>query len=127
MKKTGQILTVLLLLFAACEGSDTYRGKWKATDEKGNRFEINFSPKSFSIDDKKDDSSISYEYSQNSINIENGVKTYGIRLEDGRSYQIHFPVANDESRGVIADEGGNVIYTISRKNYLMYGDIHKLK
>lgn len=82
-----------ILLLAACSGSDVYNGKWKATDTNGIHFEINFEPKSFSIIDSTG-KVVKYEYSQNSVKIENSVRTYGIRVGDGRAYQIHFPITN---------------------------------
>jgi len=66
-----------------------------------------------------------FEYSQNSVQIENAVSTYGIQLDDGRNYQINFPKSNDESMGIIKDENGNPIYTIGRKDFVKHEDIFK--
>ncbi|HYG14726.1 MAG TPA: hypothetical protein VEC12_03165 [Bacteroidia bacterium] len=126
MKKLNLLLAVLLVILASCSGSDTYQGKWKATDAAGNKFEIDFAPKSVTIKGSKGDSTL-YEYTQNSINIENSVETYGINLDDGRTYSIHFPIADDESKGVIMGPSGNLIYTIDRKKFTMYEGIYKLK
>lgn len=113
-----------LLFFSSCEGSDTYQGKWKAMDQNGAKSEITFSPKSFSIKDSTGKSK-AYEYTQNSVSSKNSVETYGIHLSDGRGYQIYFPL-KDESIGMILDENGKQMYTISRKNYIAYEDIYKL-
>lgn len=127
MKKVNLVLFLLfLLLLASCSGSSTYQGKWKATDPSGNKFEIEFLPKSFSVKDSIDETK-SYDYTQNSINVENSVETYGIRLSDGRAYAIHFPIANDESVGVILDGIGNTAYIISRSEHTNTKDIYKLK
>lgn len=126
MKKINYlIITIIVVLLSACSGSDTYRGKWKATDSNGVQLDITFEENSFSINKNGDSSS--FEYSQNSVKIENSVETYGIKLEDGRNYQIHFPIANDESKGLMKDENGNLLYTISRNDYIEYDDIYKLK
>lgn len=126
MKKLTQLLAVLLVILASCSGSDTYQGKWKATDAAGNKFEIDFAPKSFTIKGGNGDSTL-HEYTQHSIQIENSVETYGISLEDGRAYKIHFPIAHDESRGFIGDANGNVLYTISRTEYTTHEEIYRLK
>ncbi|MCL9806638.1 hypothetical protein NAT51_13970 [Flavobacterium amniphilum] len=124
MKKYSLLFLLLFMLLISCEGSDTYRGKWKAMDPSGKKSEINFEPKKFAI--KSSDGKIKvYEYSQNSVKTENGIETYGIRLDDGRGYMIHFP-KKDESVAVILDETGNLLYTISRKSHINQEDIYKL-
>jgi len=119
-------LVLLIATLISCSGSDTYRGLWKATDSSGNKFEITFDAKSFVIKDSLGKSD-KYEYTQNSVKTENFVETYGIKLSDGRGYEINFPNSKDESIGLIFDENGNGLYTISRKDYIKYQDIYKLK
>jgi len=125
MKRVGLIPFLFLIILFSCSGSDKYQGKWKATDSKSNKFEIIFSPKSFSVKDSAGKST-DYSYSQNSYKYENSVETYGIVLEDGRGYQISFPKKSDESIGLIKDENGAPLYTISRRGYLDYEDVYKL-
>jgi len=128
MKKiSSALLGVLAFLLVACEGSETYRGNWKATDSSGIKFELIFDAESLTIKDSLGDKVNYFAYSQNSVDIENDVETYGIKLDDGRTYQINFPKRNDESLGLIKDENGVPIYTISRKNYIKYEDVYKLK
>jgi len=119
-------LAWLMATLISCSGSDTYRGLWKATDPNGNKFEITFDAKSFIVKDSSGNSN-TYNYTQNAIKTENFVETYGIQLSDGREYQINFPNSKDESIGLIFDKNGNGVYTISRKNYIRYEDIYKLK
>ena len=119
------ILGILAIILIGCSGSETYRGSWKALNSKGNKFEISFDAKSFTIKDSLGKVE-KYEYSQNSVSIENSVSTYGIQLEDGRKYEINFPNSKNESLGLLKDENGNPIYTIGRKNYVNYEDIFKL-
>ena len=126
IKRINQLLVLFLLILSSCSGSKTYQGKWKATDPSGKKFDIEFSPKSFTIKDETGDSS-NFEYTQNSIKIENSIETYGIQLGDGRVYQIHFPIATDESIGVILDGAGNLNYTIDRSEYKTLQDVYKLK
>lgn len=127
MKKVS-IFSLLLVIITmiSCSGSETYRGSWKALDVEGNKFEIIFDAKSFVIKDSLGKST-KFEYTQNSVKTENFVETYGIKLSDGRGYQINFPNSKDESIGLIFDENGNGLYTISRKDYIKYEDIYKLK
>ncbi|MFK8037946.1 MAG: hypothetical protein AB8B74_06625 [Crocinitomicaceae bacterium] len=126
MKKIYSILTILTLaLLSACSGSDTYRGNWKATDSNGTQFDLNFEAKTFSVKNQLDEIT-THGYTQNSININNSIETYGIKLDDGRSCQINFPIADDESKGIITDGSGIVIYTISRTDYINYNDLNSL-
>lgn len=126
MKKVSiTLLAILAVILVGCSGSDTYRGSWKATDSKGAKFELFFDAKNFTVKDSSGKSE-KYNYSQNSVEIENSVATYGIQLGDGRGYQINFPNADNETLGLIKDENGNPIYTISRKDYIKYEDIYKL-
>lgn len=126
MKKVSiTLLAILAVIVVGCSGSDTYRGSWKATDSKGAKFELFFDAKNFTVKDSSGKSE-KYDYSQNSVEIENSVATYGIQLGDGRGYQINFPNADNETLGLIKDENGNPIYTISRKDYIKYEDIYKL-
>lgn len=127
MKKiSNAILGILALFLLGCESSDTYRGSWKATDKKGAKFELFFDAKNMTIKDTLGEK-VKFEYTQNSVNIENSVETYGIILSDGRGYQINFPNTENENIGFIKDENGSPIYTISRKNFINYDDVYKLK
>lgn len=125
-KTTNLLLGLICVLLYSCSGSDTYRGLWKAVDSKGEKLEITFDAKSFSIKDSTGNAS-NFEYTQNAVSIENSVETYGIKLSDGRGYFINFPLADDESKGIIKDAEGNLLYTIGRGEYLKYEDIYKLK
>ena len=124
MKKIIFFISLISFIFYSCNGSDAFQGKWKAMNPKGEKFEIEFSPKKISIKDSSGKSS-EYKYVQNSIKSENSIETYGIRLSDGRGYQIYFP-KNDESVGLMMDENGSQMFTISRAKYLTYEDIYKL-
>ena len=123
MKKIILLLLVLFII-SSCEGSDSYQGKWKAVDPKGNKFEMIFSPTIFLIKDTTGKIN-KFKYTQNSIKSENSIETYGVLLEDGRGYQIHFPL-KDKSSGLILDENEVQMYTISRKAYTTYEELYKL-
>lgn len=126
MRMTKKILSALVLAFLfGCSGSDTYRGLWKATNAIGEKFDITFEAKSLSVKDSTGKVS-KYEYTQNSVSIENAVETYGIKLSDGRDYLINFPLPDDETKGVIKDAGGNMIFIIGKGTYVKYEDIYKL-
>ena len=126
MKKISILVAAIIsALLLSCSGSDTYNGKWKATNTKGEKVDIAFQKKNFTIKKLNGDST-NYAYTQNSVSIENSVETYGITLKDGRRFQVKFPIANDESLGLINDENGNPIYFISRKKYIGYEDIFSL-
>ena len=121
---------IILFLFAlaaltGCQGSDTYMGEWKGTDINGDKYTLFFKPKNFSIKRAAGDS-LNFEYTQNSVKIENSVKTYGLTLNDGRVYHILFPIANDASKCVMTMENGKPVYTLSRTSYLSQEEIFGL-
>ncbi len=125
MKNIILPLIIGMFIFASCEGSDTYRGDWKATDMQGAHAEIHFEAKSMSVT-HADGQKSEYTYKQNQVKNENGVMTYGIKLGDGRSLQLYFPITENKSRGLILDANSHVIYTISRDEYLFYNDLYAL-
>ena len=125
MKRTKLIVAFLaVVVLTACSGSETYRGLWKATDNNGEQVDIVFGENDFTITKEKDVKK--YEYSQNKVNISNGVELYGINLDNGKTLQIHFPIADDESKGAILDMNGRPVYIISRNNYPSYNDVYGL-
>ena len=127
MKKLIVLISgILATLLIACSGSDTYRGSWKAMDQKGDKFDIIFETKNFIVKDSAGGTK-KHEYTQHSYQSQNSIKTYGIQLDDGRTYQIHFPKGDSDSIGLIKDENGHPMYTISRKAYITYDDIYKLE
>lgn len=119
--KTHLTLIMLSILLLSCSGSDTYQGQWKAIDNEGNKIEINFEPKTMTFNTDKE-----YKYTQNQVNIKNGVTTYGINLSDGRSYSIRFPLKNDDSKAVILDENENIMYVMGRLDYITQEELYRL-
>lgn len=127
MQKISLLLaTLFLFLLAGCAGSDTYRGAWKAMDGNGQKFELVFEAKKFTVKDTTGKIT-SFDYTQNQVSIKNSIATYGIELKDGRTYQINFPVKNDESKALILDQSDRPVYTISRTGYMKYEDMFKLQ
>ena len=114
-----------LLILASCSGSETYRGDWKATDPKGNQYEINFQEKSFSIQQGTGEKT-QYDYTQNEVQNDNGVMSYGIKLGDGRKLQVRFPFDADQTKGFILDANDHVMYTIARERYMRYEEVYQL-
>jgi len=129
IRNMRNILTTLcmigLLALTGCSGSDVYLGEWKGTDINGDKYELSFQPKDFSIRRENGDS-LNFEYTQNAVKLENSTKTYTIKLKDGRGYNIFFPIANDVSKGLMTMENGKPVYTISRTSYLSQDEIYKL-
>ncbi len=120
---------VLLLLFiaalAGCAGSDMYLGEWKATDAQENQLHVIFEPHVFMVVNAVGDTT-HFEYSQNTMKFENDVYQYGITLNDGRKYTVHFPFAGDQTKGIISLPNRDVLYVISRSEYLTYSDLYNL-
>ena len=118
-------ITLFTFIIVGCSGSDVYRGKWKATSEDGTQSELDFGENDLAV--TVNGETQHFEYTQNSVNISNSVETYGVKLGDGRAIQIHFPIANDESKGSILDANGRPIYIISRSDYLGYEDVYGIQ
>ena len=116
---------VALVALTGCSGSDVYLGEWRGTDINGDKYTLSFKPKNFSIKRENGDS-LNFEYSQNSVKIENSVRTYGIKLKDGRGYNIFFPIANDVSKGLMTMENGKPVYTLNRTSYLNQDELYSL-
>lgn len=110
------IIAFFTFIIVGCSGSDTYRGNWKATSEDGTQSDLVFGENDLSV--TVNGETKHFEYTQNSV------ETYGVKLGDGRVIQIHFPIANDESKGAILDANGRPIYIISRDAYLGYEDVY---
>ena len=115
---------VLSVFLISCSGSDVYQGIWKATDLDGNKLEISFEPKKMTI--TSSDGSKNYDYTQNSVKIKNSIKTYGIKLGDGRAYSILFPIAGNVDKAVMLIGDNQVLYTMSRNSYITYEELNKL-
>jgi hypothetical protein len=114
-----------LIALTGCGGSDSYLGEWKGTDINGDKYTLSFKPKDFSIKRANGDS-LNFEYTQNSVKTENSVRTYGLKLKDGRAYNIFFPIANDVSKGFMTMEDGKPVYTLSRTAYISQDEIYNL-
>lgn len=122
MKKI--ILIVATLFLFSCSGSDAYQGKWKATNENGDKFDITFSSKELTIKDGKG-KILTYPYTQHAVEYNNSKSTYGIAIEGKGEYSIHFP-SNDETTAFIVDGNDVAIYAIDRNEYTTKKDVYKL-
>jgi len=120
------LIAAFMFLLVGCSGSDAYRGAWKATDASGKQFELFFEAKDFTVKDSTGKVT-SFSYTQNQVSIKNSVETYGIQLKDGRSYKINFPIKDNEKVGLILDQNGSPMYTISRTGYMKYEEIFTLQ
>ena len=67
-----------------------------------------------------------YDYTQNSVQIENSISTYGIKLNDGREYQIQFPNPKDSTSAIMMDRNGYLLYTINRDAFKSFDETYKL-
>jgi hypothetical protein len=124
MKKIKLIFTLFLIsLLYSCGGSESYQGKWKALDLKGNKYEITFTEKNVSIKDSLGNLT-THSYVQTSVahqgSSNNFTDTFEIRLNNGIEYQIFFP-KDEQNCGLI--RYGNGIFSISRKDYLTVDEI----
>lgn len=118
-------MLVLLPFLTACKGSDVYRGTWKALDRNGNKSEIVFDANSFAI--KQPNGQVeTFSYTQNSVLIRNSTRQYGIKLKDGRSFYVIFPIADNTSKAYITLGTMEAVYTIGRADYVPFDELFKM-
>lgn len=118
------MISIVVVLFG-CAGSQDYRGDWKATNRAGERFDISFSEHDFQVTNESGEVN-NHEYSQYSFKHSDGVSTYGIKLEDGRAFNVFFPLKQDSTKAVIELESKEVIYTLCRDRFLLYEELFAL-
>lgn len=127
MKNIAIVFIITLATFVVgCAGSETYQGKWNSVDSEGNKSQMIFTENEMILKRSEMDSS-TWNYSQNSISIENGSSEYGIKLSNGLSYSILFPMKGNKEIGAIADQNGKIIYIIGRTDFYSYEDVFGLK
>ncbi len=117
------LIGLVVLIIVSCSGSDFYQGKWFAIDSNGDQYEITFKEKELVVTDTSSVET-SYEYSQNAVSNNNGVRTYGIKLKDGRYLSIVFPYPKDSSIGVIKNDNDDILYILGRNDYVSYDDLY---
>lgn len=119
------MLIFILLILVACEGSSTYRGSWKATSIDSSKLIINFDAKKITLEDSNHKVT-SFDYTQNSVSIENSISTYGIQVSDGRNYLIRFPISKNKKICFVMDENENLVYTLCKDSFMIYDAVYKL-
>lgn len=123
MRKINLLLiATFVILLSGCSGSDTYRGKWFALGPNDEQLEIVFEGQKFTVIEA--DSEKVYDYTQNSVKMENSAETYGITTGEGKVFRLHFP--NDVTKGAFLDENGQILYMISREKGVTYNDVFGL-
>ena len=118
-------LFVLTLVIMGCQGSEVYRGKWKALNSEGIQYTIEFTEEQMIVTRDSSDTE-TWKYAQNSVHISNRNREYGIRLDNGLSYKILFPIKDNQDKGAITDQNGQIIFTIGRNEFYTYQDVFGL-
>ena len=118
-------LFVLTLVIMGCQGSEVYRGKWKALNPEGIQSTIEFTEDQMIVTRDSSDTE-TWKYAQNSVHISNRNREYGIRLDNGLSYKILFPIKDNQDKGAITDQNGQIIFTIGRNEFYTYQDVFGL-
>ena len=130
MKIGRRFLAALLLplLLAACEGSETYRGKWLAQTSDGTNVDVVFDAKSVSMNQER------AAYRQYGVGTQNGVKYYIVEITfaSGNTdrFSISFPSKNREEALLILMKDddpleGRLSMAMSRKDYPQYADFKR--
>ncbi|RXR32970.1 hypothetical protein EQG68_05620 [Flavobacterium piscinae] len=123
------LVNCLLLLLYSCGSSEDYQGKWKAVNLEGDKYEITFLQKKITIKEISGNT-VQHTFIQTGMghqgSTERTIDNYTILLNNGAKYQIYFP-KNDETIGIILDENGVPLFTISRKDFLSYDTFSKLE
>lgn len=118
---------ILLLVFGSCSGSDEYIGNWKATNPNGEKFNIQFEPETLTIISAKHDTTI-IGYNQLGYTWEGGIETFGIKLDDGRRYDVKFPVPTDSVSALILEQTQQTtLYVLHRTEFKDFYDVHRIE
>lgn len=120
-----KMMLILLPVFIGCKGSDVYRGDWKALDKSGFKYDINFDAENITV--KYGNGNVEkFEYTQHSVSLKNSTRKYGIKLKDGRTFYIIFPIANETGKGVMTLDTMDPLYTLGRNGYVPFNEMLKL-
>lgn len=79
---------ITLIIMVGCSGSKEIQKNWKAEDATDNVYSIEIKDKEIIISNNKDTDKM--DYKQNAIGTSNGVKYYGLTI-DNEKYSIIFP------------------------------------
>lgn len=118
------ILVSMLTTLVGCRGSKTFQGAWYAQNSDGKNLNIIFTEKKVSIDGDE------YNYTQNAIGTENGVKYYGI-VQNGKHYSIIFPTKDRNIALMIEPDSsddylqGTLLFAMNKRSTPNYNNYAK--
>lgn len=115
------ILGGILLFLFSCSASDAYSGEWFALGNDANKVKISFIEKKMILEEEGK-AFEEYNFTQNSVGINNGIKYYGLRVEDIGNINIIFPSKKNKEYALIIvpaqnEITGNSIFTMQRNKY----------
>ena len=120
------LIIVLTMLLTGCSGSKAIRGAWNAQDSEGNNYVLEFDERKITLSQGEEKETLTYE--QNAVGTENGIKYYGLTI-DNVSYSVIFPEKENQDLALfvkVTDEDnyleGNLVYAINKNDEPNYQD-----
>lgn len=111
-------LCASLFIMASCSGSKNIQKKWKAEDAVNKVFSIEFKDKEMIVSNENETEKLAYK--QNAVGVSNGIKYYGITVNN-QSYSVIFPEKGNEELALLmrisGDDylDGTLVYAMNTK------------
>ncbi|OJG95001.1 hypothetical protein RV18_GL003167 [Enterococcus termitis] len=111
-----------------CSGSKEIQKNWKAEDAAGSAYSLEIKDKEITISNNKDTDKL--DYKQNAVGTSNGVKYYGLMI-DNEKYSIIFPEKGNTELALFlkidSDDylNGTLVYAMNIKEQPSYKDYAK--
>ncbi|MBO0466074.1 hypothetical protein IGL98_000254 [Enterococcus sp. DIV0840] len=119
------LVCITLIIMVGCSGSKEIQKTWKAEDATDNVYSIEIKANEINISNDKENEKL--DYKQNVIGIENGVKYYGLTI-DNEKYSILFPEKDNTDLALFlkidSDDylDGTLVYAMNTKEQPSYND-----
>ncbi|EOL45103.1 hypothetical protein [Enterococcus caccae] len=119
------LVCITLIIMVGCSGSKEIQKTWKAEDATDNVYSIEIKDKEITISNNKDTDKM--DYKQNAVGTANGVKYYGLTI-DNEKYSIIFPEKGNTDLALFlkieSDDylDGTLVYAMNTKEQPSYKD-----
>lgn len=117
------LVCITLIIMVGCSGSKEIQKTWKAEDKADKIYSIKIKDKEITISNDKENETL--DYKQNAIGTSNGVKYYGLTI-DNEKYSIVFPEKGNSELALFlkidSDDylDGTLVYAMNTKEQPSY-------
>ncbi|MFK4568341.1 hypothetical protein [Enterococcus sp. UD-01] len=119
------IIACITLIMTGCSGSKEIQKTWKAEDANAKVYSIKIKDKEITISNDNENENL--DYKQNAVGTSNGVKYYGLTI-DNEKYSVIFPEKGNSALALLlkvnSDDylSGTLIYAMNTKEQPSYKD-----